>query len=59
MNEDRFFHYRYKGMVIRGYGCERVERSAESPGGMIDKTRTGADGLWVVVPFKRLIGETK
>lgn len=57
---DKTFHYQYKGKIIlEGYGCERVERSAESPGGMIDKTRTGADGLWVVVPFERLIGETK
>ncbi len=53
---DKIFHYRYKGKIIlEGYGCERVERSAESPGGMIDKTRIGADGLWVVVPFTDLV----
>ena len=52
---DKTFHYQYKGKIIlEGYGCERVARSEESPGGMIDKTRAGADGLWVVVPFEQL-----
>ena len=55
---DKIFRYWYKGkIVIEGYGCERVERSADSPGGMIDKTRIGADGLWVVVPYADLVGQ--
>jgi hypothetical protein len=55
---DKIFSYRYKGKItIEGYGCERVERSAESPGGMIDKTRTGADGLWVVVPLADVVSQ--
>lgn len=44
------FRYLHKGQILTGYGEVRPARSAEKPGGMIDKTRTGADGLWVVVP---------
>lgn len=55
---DKIFHYWYKGkIVIEGYGCERVERSEESPGAMIDKLRVGTDGFWVIVPYADVVSQ--
>lgn len=54
---DRVFRYRYKGMVIEGYGCERIARSEDNPGGMIDKKLTAAPGFWRVVPLDQVTTE--
>lgn len=47
--------YRSKNQILTGFGRRRKTRSAENPGGMIDKTRLTPEGYYRVIPFTDLV----
>lgn len=54
LTQCRVFRYLWRGQITKGFGRVIETRSAEHPGGMVDKTHQ-ANGQYRVVPFAAVI----